>query len=82
MTIRYDCALAILFGALSIMMFVDRCLLPLANSFVTWVIMFLSSVFPFASPNVVIHIPSSVQVLVHPSIFLLSRSMLCLAINS
>src|SRR6187402_3310351 len=80
--IRYDFTLAILFGASSIIIFVDKCLLPLANSFVTCSIIFFSCGLLFASPNVVLHVPSSVQVLVHSSIFLLSTAMLYLAINS
>ena len=43
---------------------------------------FFSSVLPFASPNVVVHIPSSAQVLVHSSIFLESIARLYLVINS
>jgi hypothetical protein len=61
---------------------VDKCLLLLANSFVTWSIIFFSSVLPFASPNVVVRIPSSVHVLVDSSIFLLYRTMLYVTINS
>src|SRR5688572_2576782 len=62
--------------------FVDRCLLPLANSFVIWSTIFFSSDLPLASPNVVLHLPSSVHMFVHSSIFLLSRAMLYVAINS